>query len=467
MEKSSFWRKIRRLGKTLSVLAFIGFFLLTGCQNLIPPRAEWAASGSQAVAVESVPQVTSSTTSAPTEPEKSRVARIGMVGDILMHDAVLNGGEQPDGTYNYDYMFKYVAPEAEKLDYAIFDMEGTLAESGFSGYPLFAAPDAIAQALKNAGFDCAITANNHMLDRRTAGIKRTNAVIQGMGMDTVGSRKSVDDPTFLLKDLNGIKVAISAYTYETVRQGEHRETPGLNGIPMSEEDVALIDSFSQQTTPEDFTTASKEKMAQRIQEMKAASPDLLVFIMHWGREYSTNPAPWDRRYAQFLANQGVDLVFACGPHVINPIETVPSEDGSHNMLCFYSVGNFLSDQTFSTEDSNGYAEDGLFATVTIEKQPNQKARIRDAGYIAYYNHKNRISNDPMRNLDHPVPINLGIANPSNYLPDITELPKLLTDAKARVENVMSRNAVTHIPIHAYDTFPDQVEPSSDGELTES
>lgn len=466
-----FGRHIRR--RSAALLLVFGLLLPTACSKPLPSIDGYRPTGapsdktpeddpnrpaeSKENSGENPPPTAEPTplpTPSPT-PEPTVRARIGMVGDVLLHDAMIRGAKRDDGTYNFDHVFEYIKPEIEKMDYAIFNMEGTLAESNFRGYPLFAAPDAIAEAAKGAGFDCAVTANNHILDRGTAGLQRTVQVLRDQGLDTVGARKETTDPTFLLKDINGIKVAISAYTWETIRQGDNSEIPGLNGIKMSELDVELIDSFSEQWKPRNFVAESQAEMTERIQEMKDAGAEVIMFIMHWGLEYHLEESSFAELYAQFLADSGVDLVLSCGPHVINPIRTLTSKDGNHEMLIFYSLGNYVSDQYYDTGNSNGHAEDGLFGTVTLLREPGQKVRIEDCGYIALYNWKKELLRDPLTNFNKPLPVNMILENPPA---EVQEAPKLLSRLEAsqkRTQKVMDMNTVREgLPVYNYTVIPE-------------
>lgn len=235
---------------------------------------------------------------------------LGMVGEVLMHDWVLNGGRQADGSYDYDYIFEYLKPEIEKIDYSIANMEGTLAGPPYAGYPLFSAPDEIVKAIAVNGFDMAITSNNHMLDRGEEGLDQTIQVLQNAGLETVGSSLSAETRTYVIKELNGIKVGFSAYTYETIRQGEFR---GLNGIPMPHGLKDRFDSFSQES---ELLDVEAEIMQQRVHDMRAQGAEIVVFLMHWGTEYTVTEDWYSQYFVRKLADAGCDLVFSSGPHVI-------------------------------------------------------------------------------------------------------------------------------------------------------
>ena len=469
-------RKSGRLGKQAQACRrSAGFFLLlllivlslltTACSRLPLPSGD---SGSVSPAVTESPSPTPTPAPTPTPtltptptptpmptptptPEPTVRIRIGMVGDMLMHDPVIRGGATGDGSYDYNYMFDYLRPEIAKLDYAIFNMEGTFGGAPYKGFPLFSAPDELAEACAAAGFHCAVTANNHILDRKTAGLQRTLQVLRAAGLDTVGARLTPEESPILIKEVSGIKLAISAYTWETIRQGENSEIPAINGLRMTELDRQLVDSFSEQSKPRDFKADSVREITARAEQMRATGADLVIFIMHWGLEYKTTESSMAQFYTQVLADAGVDLVFAAGPHVINPIRTLTSRDGEHKMLCFYSLGNCISDQYFDTGNSQGHAEDGLLGVVTLLREPGQKVRIESCGYLAFYNYKNKIVRDPSTNRDTPIPVNAALENLAAY--EAEGLHNLLRASQTRTRNVMSRNSVKGIPTVEYTVLP--------------
>ena len=80
---------------------------------------------------------------------KETTVTMGAVGDLLLHDDVIRGGQTADG-YDFSNIFTWFAPYISALDYAAADMEGTLCsdEYGYpyAGYPCFNSPDAIVDA---------------------------------------------------------------------------------------------------------------------------------------------------------------------------------------------------------------------------------------------------------------------------------------------------------------------------------
>ena len=150
---------------------------------------------------------------------------IVFAGDAMQHEAQNKAAKQADGTYSFDECFASIAPYVQAADYAIVNLETPLGGAPYSGYPMFCAPDSYSMALKNAGFDLMLTANNHALDKRDKGAKRTLDVLDEQGLAHVGTYRNKADREKslpLIKDINGFKIGFLNYTY------------GTNGIKVQE-----------------------------------------------------------------------------------------------------------------------------------------------------------------------------------------------------------------------------------------
>ena len=94
------------------------------------------------------------------------------LGDIMGHGGQIEAAHDlGKETYNYDLVFAELRKIIEKPDFAIANLEVTLAGEPVSGYPQFSSPDALAKACKNSGIDVLVTANNHTCDRGGKGIR--------------------------------------------------------------------------------------------------------------------------------------------------------------------------------------------------------------------------------------------------------------------------------------------------------
>ncbi|MDT7930137.1 CapA family protein [Clostridium perfringens] len=276
-----------------------------------------------------------------------RKVNISAVGDIILHD------EQIWSAYNeenkaYDFMnnFKYVKNFIEKRDIAYGTIEGTYAgeEIGYSGYPNYNGPDSMIDALKDTGFDIINVATDHSLDKGVEGASKTGEKID-KDMTSIGNKK------YIIKKVKGIEIGFTSYTYES-KEGE------LNGHKIRE-DINL-NTFSYNKLDKEL-----EEMKALVEEMKNEGAEFIVFGMHWGVEYKTEPSKYQVKIAEALNEYGVDLILGSNPHVVQPIEEIEGEDGNKTLVA-YSLGNFISNQRLETMGDRRTA-DGIILNLTLDK----------------------------------------------------------------------------------------------------
>ncbi len=71
-------------------------------------------------------------------------------------------------------------------------------------------------------------------------------------------------------------------------------------------------------------------------------------VSHAGIEYDTLPTARDVEAYKRCIDNGVDLVIAHHPHLLQPMEKVIAADG-RDCYIFYSLGNFISNQSTKAE----------------------------------------------------------------------------------------------------------------------
>ncbi|MEL6923052.1 MAG: CapA family protein, partial [Bacteroidota bacterium] len=190
--------------------------------------------------------------------------RLLFVGDVMGHGPQIRSAEiLKNKVYNYDPCFQYVKPIIQQADLAIANLEVTLpGKPPYQGYPRFRSPNDLAHALRSAGFDLLVTANNHSNDAGKAGVISTIKTVQELGFYQTGTFKNqLDRDVFypLLVYKNGFKLAFLNYTYDT------NKIPTRPPTVVNEIDEALI----------------KADLAE-AQQLK---PDAIIVVMHWGNEY--------------------------------------------------------------------------------------------------------------------------------------------------------------------------------------
>lgn len=266
---------------------------------------------------------------------------IGAIGDILMHDTVyqdaFNGNQ-----YNFNPIFENVKDILEKPDILTANQESRLGgtEIGVSSYPTFNSPHEVADALVNTGVDIVSTANNHTLDKGERAILSESKYLDSIGLPHVGAFLNEQDRQKLrIINKNGISLAFLSYSY------------GTNGIPVPEGKDFLVNLINREIMKEEIHRAKQEA-------------DVVVMSIHWGNEYQRIPTNEQKDLAQFLANEGVDIIFGSHPHVLQPMEWIQTADGRKTFV-IYSLGNFISGQMWDYKDIGG------MATVEITKHVSE------------------------------------------------------------------------------------------------
>jgi poly-gamma-glutamate synthesis protein (capsule biosynthesis protein) len=265
--------------------------------------------------------------------------RLLFMGDIMGHDAQIEAAyDSVSGTYQYDDVFEKISPLIKKADFAIANLEVTLAGEPYMGYPQFSSPDVFASACKKSGINVLLNANNHACDRRKQGILRTIETLDSLHILHTGSFADPIDRqmnNLLILEKNSIRIGILNYTY------------GTNGIPAGEPTIInLIDST---------------QMAKDIQEAENDSLDKLIMVLHWGKEYQSIPNEQQKQLAKFLFAKGVDIIIGSHPHVIQPMEYDSATPATKEHFIAYSMGNFISNQRTKPRDG------GAMIQLTLKK----------------------------------------------------------------------------------------------------
>lgn len=240
-------------------------------------------------------------------------------GDNLFHDTVINSSKV-NGTHDFSPIYSEVKDIIEKADLSFINQETVMAgESfGYSGFPNFNTPQALAHTLADTGFDIINIANNHTMDMGEKGLIATLDFLDTIESFTViGARKSGDNQKIITK--NNITLGFLSYTFS------------LNGYTLPKHNPNLV------------SMVNKEKMAEEISALRPLC-DFLIVSMHWGDEYRLiEPNNYQKDLALFLAERNVDLIIGHHPHVLQYFEALSRPDGKET-LCFYSLGNFASNQ---------------------------------------------------------------------------------------------------------------------------
>ena len=285
-----------------------------------------------------------------TATEQETSARIMANGDLLYHDIIYISAKKSDGTYDFHENFEYVKPWLKQADLVLGDFEGTVNKDHYlAGYPLFNAPGEVMDAIKDAGYQVLDLAHNHILDSQIEGVVSTADAIEKAGMTPIGvyTHEPRDKAPFVIKEVNGIKVALLAYSY------------GFNGIEQS---------ISQEDYNRYLSDLDEDKMKAEIERAEKEA-DITIIMPQMGVEYQIEPTEEQKKLYHKMIDWGADIIFGGHPHVVEPAETV--EKNGDKKLIIYSMGNFISNQRIETMqdvENAKWTERGVLMDVTIKKK---------------------------------------------------------------------------------------------------
>lgn len=248
-------------------------------------------------------------------------------GDIMQHETQLNMARQRDGKYSFSYCFRHISDLVKSADISIVNLETTIGKSDYSGYPSFCAPDSFLYAIKEAGFNTLLFANNHCMDKGKRGALHTLDMLDSLNFAHCGvyrNAKEREERYPLIIEKKGIRIAVLNYTYST----NGREIPA----PII---VNLID---------------KETIARDIQSAKEKRADAIIACMHWGDEYVSLPSREIKELSNWLIEQGVNHIIGNHPHVVQPLEIRESESTPDRHVVAYSTGNLVSNMSLRRTD---------------------------------------------------------------------------------------------------------------------
>ena len=298
------------------------------------------------------------------EPVKEDInIKMTVIGDIMCHNSQYKDAYN-GSTYDFSYVFEDIKNYISSADIAVGNLETTFAgkERGYSNYPRFNSPEQLAYNLKDMGIDVLCTANNHSMDTNYSGVVSTLDFLDDAGISHMGTSRTAEEQNqILVKDVNGIKIAFLAFTY------------GTNGIPVPSANsycVNLID---------------KDLILEQLELAKSQEPDLICVNMHWGLEYQNVQNSEQEDWADFLFENGVDVILGSHPHVLQPMEkrTVTLEDGTtKDCFVIYSLGNFISGQTKKNTRTS------IILNINFTKDGETgKTTIGDVSYVPIYMYK--------------------------------------------------------------------------------
>jgi hypothetical protein len=330
-----------QVGPSVRALAWAGtsFFGTAGLRSL----TDWPL-------MAPLDQIGASTSATAFDPAQTWTVVAG--GDVMLdrgvYDQVVNKGKGVDfpfagGTVSITSRyccssFGWALPRTKRLD-TTPDMRSLLSGADLSMVNLegpapvkavfhsqgkvFTFDQSLLAGLKNAGIDVVSLANNHIGNAGKQGIRETVAALDGLGIAHGGA--GADDVSArapALFTIDGVKVAFLAYDAIAPSYAAGPNLPGTAEL-------------STGTAPADIKAA------------KAAGAQVVIVFPHWGEEYRASPTSAQRTWAHQMIDAGADLVIGSHSHYAGGMESYKGKP------IWYSLGNFVFDQTWSEQTEEG------------------------------------------------------------------------------------------------------------------
>ena len=285
---------------------------------------------------------------ADTEVEREEVfkptsAKLVAVGDNLMHRSCTLSAKNADGTYDFTKHFANMADIFKAADLAVISQDTVLggielgATSTETG--IFNTAVELADGMADAGINVVLAANNHIMDEGSAGLNTMMSYFSTKYPDITllgvnNSREAKDEPVYV--ETNNIKIAMINYSYGS------NQTADLDASPY------LLNQYDEDWLSDILKQAREEA-------------DFIIAFPFWGEQNSMDYTQEQEHQAQFLADNGVDLIIGSYPHVVEPVKWITAENGDRTLV-YYSLGNFQSIQNTVENMLGGQAN------ITISKE---------------------------------------------------------------------------------------------------
>ena len=204
-------------------------------------------------------------------------------------------------------LFAGVQGIIDESDFTILNLEGTITPfASVAAYANlnFTFPTTTALILRSVGVDGVSLANNHTGDFGRKGLEYTRQYLDEAGIFHFGDE------------------------YNSSSTRSHIIRSGNN-------EIAFVGYH-------EFANPSLTLFLEEIQMHKNAGR-MVIFMPHWGTEYKKQANTSQAYIAQKAVEAGADIVIGAHPHVVQNAEII------QNSPIFYSLGNFIFDQFFSSD----------------------------------------------------------------------------------------------------------------------
>ena len=254
--------------------------------------------------------------------ESDSIIKMSAVGDILCSETMLQDAyDETTKTYDFSHMFNNVSGFIDDADIIMGTMETGVMEGTYNDKN---APLEFARAVKNSGVNLVTISHNHSLDNGVNGLQETRENLEDIGFDVVGDKLETANAV-CIKEVKNTKIAFLTYT--CFMDNEAQKT---------DEELNCVNMYSEEQAKSDIEYAKKN------------GAEYICVMIHWGDAISNTVSEEQKSIADFLVDNGVNLIIGAHPSVVQPMEVRQNADGD-NVFIAYSIGTYIS--TLSAEEA--------------------------------------------------------------------------------------------------------------------
>lgn len=271
---------------------------------------------------------------------------------------------------DYLWPFRGVKDFMAKYDARVATFESALVGTGnglVCAYMCFdfIANEKFVEGMKYSGIDLVTLADNHSMNGGIAGIGNDIKLLNGIGIKTIGAATTNNEDATApqIIEINGTKYGFIAYN----------EIPSVNDWATDTKGgTARVSTNDYQFIP--------GRVAHDVARAKALGAKFIIAMMHWGsREETNQPTDHQKLLGHHLVDNGVDLVIGDHPHWVMSVEFYKSPSNNEAKFIYYGIGNFVFDQDFSIQTSQGsFAELDFYndKIISIKIHPHQITNVQ-------------------------------------------------------------------------------------------
>ena len=318
--------------------------------------------------------------------------KISFLGDIMCEGPFL-GAAKKNGEYDFRECFAGLKDFLSASDFVIGNLETPVTDTytdltRTKDLYSFNTPKEFLAAVKDAGINMLLTANNHCLDRGISGLNKTLELLDRYGFYHTGTYPKNGETVFH-NEIGGVTFSIISCTSGTnaevtkitpsleqinlighenpdakrsLRQVIIKDVIGLNNYMKIRK--ALGKTALNPVTDNSFNKEETDKLLARLEMQIDAASEKSEFVFvcpHMGGQFNLTPGAYSEYVMQRLSDTKASAVLASHPHILQKCEY------RNGKPVFFSIGNVSMSMGTEYQIMDNHPDLGAIINIYLEK----------------------------------------------------------------------------------------------------